>query len=122
MDTNININQIERQNEQPFNISESALAQIQKLQSQEAPGSVLRLAVYSGGCSGFKYHLSMETQIEHDDTVIEVGGNKVMVLDMATLDMLQGGKIDFVDEVSGSYFKIQNPNAKSSCGCGNSFS
>jgi len=110
-----------------FGISETAskrilhLREIERSQNNKED-AMLRVLVYSGGCSGFKYHLEMTNTVEDGDVVISSEGKNLVVIDQITLDMIQGGMIDFVDEVSGSYFRIKNPSAKSSCGCGNSFS
>ena len=110
-----------------FGISETAakrifhLREIEKSENNKED-AMLRVLVYSGGCSGFKYHLEMTNTVEDGDVVVSSYGEKLVVIDQITLDMIQGGMLDFVDEVSGSYFRIKNPSAKSSCGCGNSFS
>ncbi len=113
--------------EEKFSMTETARERIKHLQTLEEKesgksGAMLRVMVYAGGCSGFKYHLEMTHEPDVDDVVISADGVPYMVLDMDTISMLSGGKLDFVDEVSGSYFRIMNPNAAGSCGCGNSFS
>ena len=106
-----------------FTLSQRSIDRIKHLRSLENDQDLmLRIAIYSGGCSGFKYHLAMTKEIEEGDMEIKCDEKSIAVLDEVTLEMLSGGMLDFVDEVSGSYFKIQNPNAGSSCGCGNSFS
>lgn len=80
----------------------------------------LRVAVAGGGCSGFQYDIRLD-HVEDDDLVLEGGGQKVVV-DPVSLPYLAGATIDFADELIGSRFVIDNPNASSSCGCGTSFS
>ncbi|QED23349.1 HesB/IscA family protein [Candidatus Deianiraea vastatrix] len=114
------------ENAEKFGLTESAKKRILHLQEMEKNSSgmenpILRIMVYSGGCAGFKYHLEMTNQVEEGDVVIASDGVNLAVLDIDTLEMLNGGTLDFVDEISGSYFRIKNPNAKQSCGCGNSF-
>lgn len=80
----------------------------------------LRVAVAGGGCSGFQYDIRLD-HVEADDLVLEGEGQKVVV-DPVSLPYLAGATIDFADELVGSRFVIDNPNASSSCGCGTSFS
>ena len=84
-------------------------------------GRTRRLAVRGGGCSGFAYGFSFDDEIRADDIVVEKDGIKVLV-DEISLDYLRGAEIDFTDEMIGAAFTVRNPNAASSCGCGNSFS
>jgi iron-sulfur cluster insertion protein len=103
-------------------ISESAARRIAVLKEQEeAEGAFLRIAVSGGGCSGFQYGLSFDAQRNPDDFVFERDGVAVVVDDVS-LDLLNGAEIDFVEDLMGASFQIKNPNAASSCGCGNSFS
>jgi iron-sulfur cluster insertion protein len=103
-------------------ISESAARRIAVLKEQEeAEGAFLRIAVSGGGCSGFQYGLSFDAQKNPDDFVFERDGVAVVVDDVS-LDLLNGAEIDFVEDLMGASFQIKNPNAASSCGCGNSFS
>jgi iron-sulfur cluster insertion protein len=105
-----------------FQVSTSAARRIQSLAAAEAkPGLMLRLSVSGGGCSGFQYGFSFDEAIKNDDRVFERDGAKV-VIDETSLGLLQGSEIEFVEDLMGSYFKIKNPNAASSCGCGASFS
>ncbi|MBI1208227.1 MAG: iron-sulfur cluster insertion protein ErpA [Azospirillum sp.] len=80
----------------------------------------LRLSVSGGGCSGFQYHFTLDAALNDDDAVFEHGGTAV-VIDDCSLDLLGGAEIDFVEDLVGSSFRINNPNATSSCGCGSSF-
>jgi iron-sulfur cluster insertion protein len=103
-------------------VSDSAARRIAVLKGQEeAPDAFLRIAVSGGGCSGFQYGLSFDEQRNPDDFVFEQGGVAVVV-DDTSLDLLNGAELDFVEDLMGAAFQIKNPNAASSCGCGNSFS
>jgi iron-sulfur cluster insertion protein len=87
----------------------------------EAPGSALRIAVDGGGCSGFQYRFDIAAGRQSDDLVLERDGATVLVDEMS-LQFLQGATLDYVDDLVGQAFKINNPNATASCGCGTSFS
>jgi iron-sulfur cluster insertion protein len=103
-------------------ITDSAARRIAALKQQEdAGGAFLRIAVSGGGCSGFQYGLSFDDQRNPDDFVFERDGIAVIVDDVS-LDLLNGAEVDFVEDLMGASFQIKNPNAASSCGCGNSFS
>lgn len=82
---------------------------------------MLRLAVNPGGCSGFEYSFSFVTIVGLDDTVFEQGGAK-LVVDQASLGLLSGSTLNYIDNLMGTMFVVENPNATSGCGCGNSFS
>lgn len=81
----------------------------------------LRVYVTGGGCSGFQYGFSFDDQIADDDTVIEKDGVKVL-LDALSYQYLAGSEVNYEEGLQGSRFIIQNPNAKTTCGCGSSFS
>ncbi|MFT3671928.1 HesB/IscA family protein [Aestuariivirga sp.] len=81
----------------------------------------LRIAVNGGGCSGFQYEFKLENARADDDTVFERDGATVLV-DSVSLGFMDGSTVDFVDDLMGQSFRVQNPQAKSSCGCGTSFS
>jgi len=103
-------------------ISESAARRIAALkQQEETAGAFLRIAVSGGGCSGFQYGLTFDDQRNPDDFVFE-RGDVAVIVDDVSLDLLNGAEIDFVEDLMGASFQIKNPNAASSCGCGNSFS
>jgi iron-sulfur cluster insertion protein len=103
-------------------LTENAARRIAMLKAQEsAENAFLRIAVSGGGCSGFQYRLSFDDQRNDDDFVFERDGVRVVV-DEASLDLLNGAEVDFVEDLMGASFQIRNPNAASSCGCGNSFS
>jgi iron-sulfur cluster insertion protein len=103
-------------------VTESAARRIATLKIQEdAADAFLRIAVSGGGCSGFQYGISFDDQQNPDDFVFERDGISVIV-DDTSLDLLNGSEVDFVEDLMGASFQIRNPNAASSCGCGNSFS
>jgi len=103
-------------------LTESAVCRIAALKAQEqAENAFLRIAVSGGGCSGFQYGFSFDDQRNQDDVVFERDGVAVVVDDVS-LGLLSGAEIDFVEDLMGASFQIRNPNAASSCGCGNSFS
>ena len=108
--------------ERTISVTDSAARRIAALkQQEEAGGAFLRIAVSGGGCSGFQYGLSFDDQRNADDFVFEKDSVAVVVDDVS-LDLLNGAEIDFVEDLMGASFQIKNPNAASSCGCGNSFS
>jgi iron-sulfur cluster assembly accessory protein len=90
------------------------------LKKRELVDYALRVYVQGGGCSGFQYGMALENNIREQDTVIEEHGVKV-VIDEVSIGYMQGASIDYVEDVMGNGFKIDNPNAMASCGCGNSF-
>ncbi|KZB60879.1 MULTISPECIES: iron-sulfur cluster insertion protein ErpA [Thalassospira] len=103
-------------------MTESAAKRIQELIASEgAANTMLRLQVSGGGCSGFQYEFSLDSDTTDEDCIFENYGAK-MVIDEVSLDLLGGAEIDFVREMVGSAFRVNNPNATSSCGCGSSFS
>ena len=104
-----------------FSVSDSAARRIAFLASKEAKPVMMRVAVLGGGCSGFQYNFSFEEACNQDDLVIERNGAAVLV-DATSLELLKGSELDYVEEMVGSSFQVKNPNATSSCGCGNSFS
>ena len=104
----------------PVTLSASAAKRIVEIMAAEGHG-FLRVAVNGGGCSGFSYAFDFADAAEPDDLVVERDGAKV-VIDEMSLEFLSGSEIDFVDELIGASFKIHNPNATASCGCGTSFS
>ncbi|WP_201727642.1 iron-sulfur cluster assembly accessory protein [Acidocella sp. C78] len=104
-----------------FRISEAAAARIAAIVAVENPDSALRVEVLAGGCNGFQYKFDLTREVAPDDVVFEHGGAKVVV-DPASLELLDGAELDFKDTLMGAYFAVGNPNATSSCGCGSSFS
>ena len=104
----------------PVTLSSSAASRVNRVLAREAPGSVLRVAVDGGGCSGFQYSFTIVDGSRPDDLRIERDGATV-VIDPMSVDYMRGSEIDFVDDLIGQSFKIHNPNATASCGCGTSF-
>ena len=89
--------------------------------SKKKEKKMLRISVTGGGCQGFQYNLDMEDKYEIKDIIIKKN-NALVVIDKNSLDLIKGSEIDFVEDLIGSRFKINNPKATSSCGCGTSFS
>lgn len=106
---------------EPVVVTANAARRISEILAGEAPASALRVSVEGGGCSGFQYRFDVTQDRFADDTVIERDGATVLV-DRVSLDYLSGSRIDFVDDLIGASFKIDNPQATASCGCGTSFS
>lgn len=102
-------------------LSASAAARIKNVVASEPAGAGLRVAVEGGGCSGFQYEIAVAPGANADDLVIERDGARLFV-DPVSLPFLLGSEVDWVDELIGASFKVKNPNAKTSCGCGVSFS
>ena len=103
-------------------ISDSAVTRIHQLLATKdnADDLMLRVYIQGGGCSGFQYGFQFEEDRQDDDISIEQGGVKVLV-DMLSLQYLGGAEIDFKDDILGSRFMVNNPNASATCGCGSSF-
>jgi iron-sulfur cluster assembly accessory protein len=102
-------------------VSERAARRIGEILKGEPEGAMLRVSVEGGGCSGFQYKFDLVGQSEPDDVVIEREGARVLI-DPVSLEYLGGSEIDFVDDLIGQSFKVHNPKATASCGCGTSFS
>jgi iron-sulfur cluster insertion protein len=105
---------------QDFGITDSAARRIAGLAAQEGGRPMLRISVSGGGCSGFQYGFDFDEAVNEDDRLFERDGARV-VIDEVSLELLKGSRIDFVEDLMGAYFKVENPNATSSCGCGSSF-
>ena len=97
--------------------TDKAIKQINHLLSQKDKGSFFRIAIKGGGCSGFQYDFSFDKSMEKDDLKF-----KNVLIDKTSADLLKGSEVDYVSELIGDSFKITNPQSKSSCGCGTSFS
>ena len=106
---------------QPLTLSPAAARRIRTIGETEGRVLMLRLAVEGGGCSGFQYQFDLVEAAEPDDHRIELDG-AVALVDDISVALVKGSEIDFVDELAGAEFRVRNPNAKSSCGCGVSFS
>jgi iron-sulfur cluster insertion protein len=107
--------------ERKISLSESAAKRVAWLITQEEkPGLMLRVSVSGGGCSGFQYGFAFDDRVNADDRTFE-SGEVVTVVDEVSLELLDGAEIDFVEDLVGASFRINNPNATASCGCGASF-
>lgn len=102
-------------------VSERAAKRIGDILKSEPAGTMLRVSVEGGGCSGFQYKFDMERAKTDDDLVIERDG-AVVLIDSMSVNYMAGSEIDFVDDLIGASFKIKNPKAVAACGCGTSFS
>ena len=103
-------------------LTDGLVKRIKHLQSQDNnPALKLRIMVDSGGCQGFEYKFSLTTDVNGDDEVFEKDGVSVIIDDIS-LPSMRKSVIHFTDDLIGAHFEVQNPNAKSSCGCGTSFS
>jgi iron-sulfur cluster assembly accessory protein len=101
-------------------LSPAAIKRLVALAGEDPSNAGLRLAVLGGGCSGFQYDMALAGAPQGDDIVVEAGGAKLFV-DPMSIPFLAGSVVDWADELIGASFKIKNPNAVSSCGCGVSF-
>jgi iron-sulfur cluster assembly accessory protein len=101
-------------------VTERAARKIGEILGREPAGTMLRVSVAGGGCSGFQYKFDTDLARAEDDTVIERAG-VIVLIDPISLNYMAGSEIDFVDDLIGSAFKVNNPNATASCGCGTSF-
>jgi iron-sulfur cluster assembly accessory protein len=101
-------------------LSTSAARRLRDIADREGRALMLRVAVDGGGCSGFQYRFELVETAEADDLVVERDGAAALV-DEVSLAFLRGAEIDFADELAAAEFRVRNPNAKSSCGCGVSF-
>ena len=101
-------------------VSDRALRRIGEILKAEPAGTMLRVSVEGGGCSGFQYKFDMERAKADDDLVIARDG-AVVLIDPVSVGFMAGSEIDFVEDLIGASFKVKNPQAKASCGCGTSF-
>ena len=105
-----------------INLTPNAISAVDKfIKGSATPVVGLRIAISGGGCSGFQYGMSLEEAKNEDDTVLEYGAITLLV-DPLSAPLLYGVTVDFVDSLTGSGFKFENPNASASCACGSSFS
>lgn len=106
----------------PVQMTDAAARKVRALLDEEPdPTQKLRVYVTGGGCSGFQYGFKFDDHVEEDDTVIEKGGVTLLV-DAVSVQYLTGAEIDYKEGAEGAQFVIRNPNATTTCGCGNSFS
>lgn len=101
-------------------LSASAAARVAVIAAKQGKPAILRLSVEGGGCSGFQYKFGLADAVESDDSVAETDGVKLAV-DSISLDLVRGCTVDFIDNLGGAAFKVDNPNAAAGCGCGTSF-
>src|SRR5438045_1581687 len=101
-------------------VTERAARQIGHILGREPPGTMLRVSVEGGGCSGFQYRFDMDRAQADDDILIRRDSAAVLI-DATSLNYLAGSEIDYVDDLMGASFRVNNPQAKASCGCGTSF-
>ena len=107
--------------DQALSVSERAAERIARILEGEPKGSMLRITVEGGGCSGFQYKFEFDTNRQPDDIAIEKAGATVLV-DEVSLQFMGGSQLDYVEDLIGSAFKVVNPHAVAACGCGTSFS
>jgi iron-sulfur cluster assembly accessory protein len=106
---------------QNITVTERAARRIGEILKDEPPGSALRVSVEGGGCSGFQYKFDIDRERTPDD--MEIGrGSAVVLIDKISLQYMDGAEIDYVEDLIGAAFRVNNPKAKAACGCGTSFS
>ena len=108
-------------NDGKFGVTVSAAARITKMLADEPDGSFFRVAVLGGGCSGFQYDFSIDVTKQPDDCVFTAHDVEI-VIDSMSLELVDTAELDYKQDLMGSYFAVNNPNATASCGCGTSFS
>ena len=101
-------------------VTERAARRIGEILRKEPPGTMLRLSVEGGGCSGFQYKFDTDSAQEADDILVRQA-DAMLLIDPVSLGYLAGSEVDFVDDLIGASFRVNNPQAKASCGCGTSF-
>jgi iron-sulfur cluster assembly accessory protein len=102
-------------------MTERAARRISEILKAEPPGSALRVSVEGGGCSGFQYKFDIDRERTSDD--LEIGrDNATVLIDSVSLQYMAGAEIDYVEDLIGAAFRVNNPKAKAACGCGTSFS
>lgn len=102
-------------------LTERAAKRINRIVAKEAPGTVLRVSVAGGGCSGFQYEYNLVQEEPAADDIVLTRDGATVLIDSMSLEFMAGSEIDFVDDLIGQSFQIRNPNAVASCGCGTSF-
>jgi iron-sulfur cluster insertion protein len=107
--------------EAEITLTENAARRVAAIAARKSRPAILRLAVDGGGCAGFTYNFDLADMPEKDDVIAEKSGVK-LVVDPASLELVRGSAVDFVEDLGGSAFRVTNPNAQSGCGCGTSFS
>ena len=114
------MNEVSEISKQEFKLSKDAINRIKFLLKKEKC-TYFRISVLGGGCSGFQYDFSFVSSPNSDDLIFKDSGINYLI-DKISMDFLNGGTLEYVSELAGAYFKIENPNAKANCGCGTSFS
>ncbi|TKD51367.1 iron-sulfur cluster insertion protein ErpA [Sphingomonas baiyangensis] len=104
-----------------ISLTASAAARVAAIAERQGKPAILRLSVEGGGCSGFQYRFGLADVPEADDIAVETDGVR-LVVDPMSLDLVRGARVDFVESLGGSAFRVDNPVAASGCGCGTSFS
>ncbi len=107
--------------EPQITLTENAAKRVAWIAERQKKPAILRLSVDGGGCPGFTYRFEQTEGVDPDDTAIETDGVRPAV-DPASLDLVRGSAVDFVEDLGGAAFRVTNPNAQSGCGCGSSFS
>ncbi|MEZ0243722.1 MAG: iron-sulfur cluster insertion protein ErpA [Sphingomonas sp.] len=102
-------------------LTAAAAARVAAIAAKTGKPAILRLSVEGGGCSGFQYKFGFADAANDDDSVAETDGVK-LVVDDVSMDLVRGCSVDYIDNLGGAHFTVQNPNAASGCGCGTSFS
>ena len=102
-------------------LTQRAARRINRIVAKEQPGTVLRISVAGGGCSGFQYEYNLVRETPTDDDLVLTRDGATVYIDSMSLEFMGGAEIDFVDDLIGQSFQIKNPNAVASCGCGTSF-
>lgn len=102
-------------------LTERAARRIKRIVAKEEPGTVLRISVAGGGCSGFQYEFNLVREEPGEDDLVLTRDEATVYIDSLSLEFMGGAEIDFVDDLIGQSFQIRNPNAVASCGCGTSF-
>lgn len=101
-------------------LTQAAAARVAAIAERQGKPAILRLSVEGGGCSGFQYRFGLEDSIANDDSVARTD-TATLVVDAMSLDLVRGCRVDFVETLGGTAFRVDNPNAASGCGCGSSF-
>jgi iron-sulfur cluster assembly accessory protein len=102
-------------------LTDRAAKRVSRILAKEPEGTVLRISVAGGGCSGFQYEYNLVQEKPASDDIVLSKGDAVVLIDSMSLEFMGGSEIDFVDDLIGQAFQIKNPNAVASCGCGTSF-
>jgi iron-sulfur cluster assembly accessory protein len=105
----------------PIQLTPSAAERVAAIAARQGKPAILRLSVEGGGCSGFQYRFGLADAVESDDLTVERDG-VTLVVDSVSLDLVRGSAVDYVENLGGAAFKVENPQAASGCGCGSSFS